>query len=73
MTYSNDFTYGGNPFRSFLMGGFECADHQNAFGERVDMIRLTGHDTFLKEDYDRLSTLNIRTVREGIRLSLIHI
>jgi len=69
MTYSNDFTYGGNPFRSFLMGGFECADHQNAFGERVDMIRLTGHDIFLKEDYDRLSAINIRTVREGIRWS----
>ncbi|WDF66952.1 amine oxidase [Sphingobacterium oryzagri] len=55
--------------QSFWMGGFECADHQNAFGERVDMIMSTGHDKFLLKDYKMVSTLGIRTLREGIRWS----
>lgn len=53
------------------MGGFECADHLNAFGERVDLIKLTGHDRLLKADYALLSALNIKTVREGIRWSQV--
>lgn len=60
-----------NPFRSFIMGGFECADHQNAFGERIDLISITGHDRFLATDYERLHTVNIATVREGIRWSQV--
>lgn len=33
--FSNDFKASNiNPFRSFLMGGFECADQQNAFSNR---------------------------------------
>jgi len=59
----------GNPFRSFIMGGFECADHQNAFGERIDLIVLTGHDRLINEDYKRLREIDITTVREGIRWS----
>lgn len=58
-----------NPFRSFMMGGFECADHQNAFGERIDLISLTGHDRFINDDYARLREISITTVREGIRWS----
>lgn len=53
------------------MGGFECADHQNAFGERIDLIELTGHNRFIHEDYQRLSKIDIKTVREGIRWSFI--
>ncbi len=60
-----------NPFRSFIMGGFECADHQNAFGERVDLIVLTGHDRLINEDYERLREIDITTVREGIRWSYV--
>lgn len=59
----------GNPFQSFLMAGFECADHQNAFGERVDLIELTGHDQLISEDYENLREIEITTVREGIRWS----
>lgn len=58
-----------NPFQSFLMGGFECADHQNAFGERVDLVMLTGHDRIINDDYERLTDIGITTVREGIRWS----
>ncbi|MCY0976667.1 hypothetical protein PGH12_05820 [Chryseobacterium wangxinyae] len=70
--FSNDYLKSNNnPFRSFLMGGFECADHQNAFGERVDLYQLSGHDRFLEEDYDLLDDLGIKTVREGIRWSAV--
>ncbi|WDF45607.1 hypothetical protein PQ459_11930 [Chryseobacterium sp. KACC 21268] len=60
-----------NPFQSFLMAGFECADQQNAFGERVDLIKLTGHDRFINEDYQRLTEIGITTIREGIRWSFV--
>lgn len=53
------------------MAGFECADQQNAFGERVDLIKLTGHDRFINEDYQRLKSIGITTVREGIRWSFV--
>ena len=53
------------------MAGFECADQQNAFGERVDLIQLTGHDRFINEDYQRLTKIGITTVREGIRWSFV--
>ncbi|MCY0969319.1 hypothetical protein [Chryseobacterium wangxinyae] len=70
--FSNDYLKSNNnPFRSFLMGGFECADHQNAFGERVDLYQMSGHDRFLEEDYDLLDDLGIKTVREGIRWSAV--
>src|ERR687884_179750 len=58
-----------NPFRSFWMGGYECTDQLNAFGNRVDFLTLTGHLQLLDEDYKKLSPFNIKTVREGIRWS----
>lgn len=70
--FSNDFSaLNSNPFRSFLMGGFECADQQNAFGNRVDLYKTSGHEIYLDEDYDKLSDLGIETVREGIRWSVV--
>lgn len=53
-------------FKSFLWGGFECADHLNAFGNRINMYQLTGHIDRLQEDYRNLSSIGIRTVREGL-------
>ncbi|MDB5279590.1 MAG: amine oxidase [Ferruginibacter sp.] len=58
-----------NPFKTFWMAGFECADHLNAFGHRVDLINETGHLRFVGDDYKRLSLFGIKTVREGIRWS----
>jgi hypothetical protein len=60
-----------SPFRSFWMGGFECTDKLNAFGERVDFLPLTGHLKLLDSDYRNLAPFNIKTVREGIRWSQI--
>ncbi len=60
-----------SPFRSFWMAGYECTDQQNAFGNRVDFINLTGHLQRLDKDYEDLSLFNIKTVREGIRWSFV--
>ena len=61
------------PFQSFWMGGFECADHLNAWGSRVDFLNLTDHLSQLNEDYIRLKFVNISTVREGIRWSQVEV
>ncbi len=53
------------------MGGYECADHQNCFGLRVDLATDSGHLDLLDEDYERLHAFHIRTVREGIRWSFV--
>lgn len=48
------------------MGGFECADHLNRSGERVNLLKITQHDIRTAEDYRLLPELGIKTVREGI-------
>lgn len=60
-----------NPFRSFWMGGYECTDKLNAFGNRVDFLRVTGHLQLLDNDYRDLAVFGIKTVREGIRWSQV--
>ncbi len=58
-------------FNTFWWAGYECTDQQNAFGNRVDFLTLTGHLDRLDADYQDIATLNIRTVREGIRWSRV--
>ncbi len=53
------------------MAGYECADHLNCFGNRIDMLKLTGHDNNIEDDYKLLHEVGIRTVREGIRWSVV--
>ena len=60
-----------SPFHSFWMGGYECTDQLNAFGNRVDFLHITGHLERLDKDYEDLSLFNIKTVREGIRWSVV--
>lgn len=60
-----------NPFHSFWMAGYECADHLNVFGNRVDLINTTGHLDLIDIDYKNLFQFNISTVREGIRWSKV--
>lgn len=62
-----------NPFRSFWMGGYECTDQLNAFGNRVDLLNVTSHLEFLRQDYAGLSQFSISTVREGIRWSKVEV
>ncbi|RYY56930.1 MAG: amine oxidase [Chitinophagaceae bacterium] len=60
-----------NPFFSFWMAGFECTDKLNAFGNRVDFIKETGHLDAIDSDYQLLDTFGMRTVREGLRWSQV--
>jgi beta-glucosidase/6-phospho-beta-glucosidase/beta-galactosidase len=60
-----------NVFKSFFFGGYECADLINNRGNRVDLLKTTAHDTRTEEDYILLSGIGIKTVREGIRWSVV--
>lgn len=60
-------------FRSFFMGGFECATGPNRHGNPMDQVCATQHDRFVAEDYRLLSKRGIRTVREGVRWPLVDI
>jgi beta-glucosidase/6-phospho-beta-glucosidase/beta-galactosidase len=60
-----------NPFESFWMAGFECTDKLNCFGNRVDFLKVTGHLDKLDEDYKNIRHLSFKTVREGLRWSIV--
>jgi hypothetical protein len=60
-----------SPFKTFWMAGFECSDQLNASGDRVDLLEMSGHLELIREDYSRVSSLGIKTVREGIRWSVV--
>src|SRR5437868_13616201 len=62
-----------NPFQSFWMGGFECSDKLNTWGNRIDILKETNHLALIDEDYIRLKDFKISTVREGIRWSQVEI
>ncbi|KUJ59896.1 hypothetical protein AR687_20645 [Flavobacteriaceae bacterium CRH] len=53
-------------FNTFFMGGYECADHINRSGVRINLLKETQHDIRFSEDYEALSAIGIKTVREGI-------
>lgn len=54
-------------FKSFFIGGFECATHYGQRRTRLDLLAATGHDRFVALDYARLRDYGIYTVREGVR------
>ncbi|OAQ41770.1 hypothetical protein A5893_01245 [Pedobacter psychrophilus] len=60
-----------NPFSSFFLGGFECADQINRSGERVNLLEITQHHLRVEEDYQLLLDIGITSVREGICWSSI--
>ena len=60
-------------FNTFFMGGYECADHINRSGERINLLKETQHDIRFSEDYEALSSIGIKTVREGICWSAVEI
>jgi beta-glucosidase/6-phospho-beta-glucosidase/beta-galactosidase len=59
------------PFKSFLMGGFECSTHRIRSGQRLDLVASTRHDEFAEADYARLQALGMQTARDGLRWHLI--
>jgi beta-glucosidase/6-phospho-beta-glucosidase/beta-galactosidase len=58
-------------FNTFFIGGFECADHINRSGERINLLKETQHDIRVAEDYEALHSIGIKTVREGICWSAV--
>ena len=58
-------------FKSFFIGGFECASHCLHSGRRLDLTAATAHDQFVLQDYQRLQEQGIRVARDGIRWHLI--
>ncbi|HZA94210.1 MAG TPA: hypothetical protein VE420_16425, partial [Gemmatimonadales bacterium] len=58
-------------FGSFFLGGFECSSHRRRDGRRLDLLASTGHDRLAAQDYELLSQLGIRAVRDGLRWHLI--
>lgn len=58
-------------FNTFFIGGYECADHINRSGERINLLKETQHDTRVVEDYEALKAIGITTVREGICWSAV--
>lgn len=60
-----------SPFRSFWQAGYECADHVNNRGQRVDLLAVTGHDRHTAAHYAALRPFGIGTVREGIRWAVV--
>lgn len=60
-----------NPFSSYFIGGFECADHLNRAGDRVNLLKETEHHLRTEEDYRLLLNIGITSVREGIIWSAV--
>ena len=58
-------------FASFFQAGFECASHRRRDGVRLDLIRATGHDRHVLQDYRQCKELGFGTVRDGLRWHLI--
>ena len=54
-------------FDSFFMAGFECSSHRRRDGVRLDLIRATGHDRHVFQDYRMCKKFGFSTVRDGLR------
>lgn len=58
-------------FETFFLGGFECSCHQLRSGKRLDLINATGHDQYVRADYERLRSVGIAAARDAVRWHLI--
>jgi hypothetical protein len=58
-------------FDSWFLAGFECSSHRRRDGVRLDLIRATGHDKHVLNDYRQCRELGFRTLRDGIRWHLV--
>lgn len=58
-------------FKSFFLGGFECATGYNRRGQWIDQIAATHHDVRVNEDYRRLVEAGLRAAREAVRWPLV--
>ena len=61
----------GPLFKSFWQAGFECSTHRRRDGKRLDLLSQTRHDELAVEDFRRLASFGIKTVRTGARWHLV--
>lgn len=61
----------GKTFASFFQAGFECSSHRRRDGVRLDLIRATGHDKHVLQDYRLCREHGFSTIRDGLRWHLI--
>jgi hypothetical protein len=54
-------------FKSFFLGGFECATGYKREGAWIDLIADTAHHLHADDDYRRIREVGIRAVRDAIR------
>jgi beta-glucosidase/6-phospho-beta-glucosidase/beta-galactosidase len=59
-------------FRSFFLGGYECATGFNVHRKWIDKIAATQHDRYVREDYALLKECGIHAVRESVRWPLVN-
>jgi hypothetical protein len=48
------------------MAGFECSSHRRRDGQRLGLLRVTGHDSWARSDYHQVAGLGLRAAREII-------
>ncbi|MFN3651330.1 MAG: glycoside hydrolase [Armatimonadota bacterium] len=58
-------------FKSFFLGGFECATGYNSRREWIDQVAATQHDRFAEQDYELLRRAGIYAARESVRWPLV--
>src|SRR5688572_9038400 len=58
-------------FTSFIWAGFECTAALAAGRKRLNLLSASKHDEYCRDDYCRLKSLGITTVREGLNWSKI--
>ncbi len=58
-------------FRSFFLGGFECATGFNREGHWIDLVAATWHDQHAHDDYRRLREVGILAARDAVRWPLV--
>ena len=63
--------HSSKPFASFFQAGFECSSHRRRDGVRLDLLRATGHDRHVLQDYRLCRQLGFGTIRDGLRWHLI--
>jgi beta-glucosidase/6-phospho-beta-glucosidase/beta-galactosidase len=61
----------GQTFASFFQAGFECSSHRRRDGVRLDLVRATGHDKHVLQDYRACRRHGFGTIRDGLRWHLI--
>ena len=53
----------GTSFDSFFQAGFECSSQRRKDGVRLDLIKATGHDKHVLQDYRLCRELGLNMVR----------